>query len=133
MLMLVPVVKMSNSISRNNYEPGKVRHAMPVHRYQFGTKGHAICGEIPSAGSNGFTIPEKDQAVTCEDCQKIINEINCVKPTIRCIRGDTCAWQGNENDLVKRYNARDSRKHGVDISDYVCPKCGCKSMGEIHS
>jgi len=53
------------------------------------------------------------------------------KPTIECTRVRACKWKGNNEDLVKVKNMRESLKYKMDISDAVCPRCGCKTMYDI--
>jgi hypothetical protein len=50
------------------------------------------------------------------------------KPEIECTRVRACKWRGNWSDLVRKPNAKDTKKHGVECSDNVCPKCGCKTF-----
>jgi len=53
------------------------------------------------------------------------------KPTIECTRVRACKWRGVPKDLISVTNKKDSLKHGLDISDAVCPKCGCKTTYDI--
>ena len=53
------------------------------------------------------------------------------EPTIECTRVKACKWKGNDEDLVSVINKRESAKYKFDISDKVCPKCGCKTMYDI--
>lgn len=53
------------------------------------------------------------------------------KPTIECTRVRACKWKGNNEDLVKVLNKKQSKECGVDIYDCVCPKCGCKTTYNI--
>ena len=49
---------------------------------------------------------------------------------IKCNRVRACKWKGLESELVKQFNARETKKDGVETHDLVCPKCGCKTMQE---
>ena len=50
---------------------------------------------------------------------------------IKCDRVRACKWKGLESELVKKFNARETKKDGVETYDLVCPQCGCKTMQEI--
>jgi len=52
-------------------------------------------------------------------------------PTIECSRVRACKWKGRPEDLVSVKNKKDSFKHGLVISDLICPKCGCKTTYDI--
>lgn len=54
-----------------------------------------------------------------------------MKPTIECTRIKACRWQGNNSDLVEKINKRETKKHGIEIIDLKCPKCGCKTTYDI--
>lgn len=49
-------------------------------------------------------------------------------PEIECCRTRKCRWQGMWSDLVSVRNEKESASLGVNISDKVCPKCGCKEV-----
>ena len=53
------------------------------------------------------------------------------KATIECTRVRACKWKGNQEDLVKVKNMRESQKYKVGIFDNVCPKCGCKTTYDL--
>ncbi len=53
------------------------------------------------------------------------------QPEIECTRTRACKWKGNNEDLVEKLNNRETKKYGFEISDMLCPKCGCKTMYDL--
>ena len=53
------------------------------------------------------------------------------KPTIECTRTIACRWKGTHDDLVKRRDEKFSKSTGVEVNEYVCPKCGCDTTYDL--
>lgn len=52
-------------------------------------------------------------------------------PEIECCKTRKCGWQGMWSDLVRVKNEKESARLGMEISDNVCPKCGCKEVYRV--
>lgn len=50
---------------------------------------------------------------------------------LQCTKVRACKWFGQEEDLVRVLNSKETKELGVKVSDNVCPKCGNKTMYEI--
>lgn len=46
---------------------------------------------------------------------------------IECSKTRACGWQGMESDLASKPRIKGPKGGALQISDRVCPKCGCKT------
>lgn len=49
---------------------------------------------------------------------------------VECTRVRACKWKGLFSELKEVPNVKDSKEFGIEITDRVCPKCGCKTYYE---
>lgn len=46
----------------------------------------------------------------------------------QCVKTKKCRWTGTEEELVRVFNEKQTKKFGLTCHDHCCPKCGGKSF-----